>query len=340
MPVPDLTIRLGSLPLKSPVVCGAGEHVAEESALRAAIDAGAAAVVAKSANESEDGRRQWEVREQVLLDGDGRVVERSSAQGVSIFNRSGLVPIPWDEWLAVLARADEHARTRGAYVVASIIPADPGALPTLAAEVEAAGVRWVELNLSAPHAGESRPGSVARADSPDAAAALTAAVREAVSIPLTVKLSGESADVVALAREARAAGADHVAMIGRHMAFVPDLATRRPVLGTFGAIGGDWALPLTMRWVAKTRLAFGPELPIVGTNGARTGGDVARLLLAGASAVQVATSVIVEGFGALGRITEELTAYLAQEDLDAAELVGQAADAVATYEEVALRSSS
>jgi dihydroorotate dehydrogenase len=129
-------------------------------------------------------------------------------------------------------------------------------------------------------------------------------------------------------------------MIGRHMAFVPDLATRRPVLGTFGAIGGDWALPLTMRWVAKTRLSAGPELPIVGTNGARGGGDVARLLLAGASAVQVATSVILEGFGALARITDELRAYLAEEDLDAAELVGQAADAVAKYEEVALRSRS
>jgi dihydroorotate dehydrogenase (NAD+) catalytic subunit len=321
-------------------MCGAGEHVADESALRAAVDAGAAAVVAKSANESEDARRQWEVREQVLLDGAREVVEPSSAEAVSLLNRSGLVPLPWDEWLAVLARADKYARTRGAYVVASIIPADPGALPTLAAEVESAGVRWLELNLSAPHAAESRRGSVVRADSPEGAAALTEAVREAVSIPVTVKLSGDGADVVALARAAHAAGADHVAMIGRHMAFVPDLATHRPVLGTFGAIGGEWALPLTMRWVAKTRLAAGSALPIVGTNGARTGGDVARLLLAGATAVQVATSVIVEGFGALARMTEELSTYLAQEDMAAADLIGQAADAVATYEEVALRSSS
>ena len=338
--MPDLAVRLGSLPLKGPVICGSGEHVADESALCAAVDAGAAAVVAKSANESEDARRQWEVREQVLLDRARQVVEPSSAEGLSIFNRSGLVPLPWDEWLGVLARADEYARARKAYVVASIIPADRGALPALAAEVESAGVRWLELNLSAPHASESRPGSVVRADTPEGAAALTAAVRDAVSIPLTVKVSGDGADAVALATAAHAAGADHVAMIGRHMAFVPDLATRRPVLGTFGAIGGGWALPLTMRWVAKTRLAVGPELPIVGTNGVRDGGDVARLLLAGASAVQVATSVILEGSAALARITEELSAYLTRENLDAADLVGQATDAVATYEEVALRSSS
>jgi len=338
--MPDVAMQLGSLSLKTPVVCGAGEHVADGEGLCAAVDAGAAAVVAKSANESDDARRQWDVREQLLLDVERRVVEGRSASGVSIFNRSGLVPVPWDDWLAVLARADDYARERASYVVASIIPADPETLPTLAAEVQSAGVRWLELNLSAPHAAESRPGSVQRADTPEGAAALTAAVREAVSIPLTVKLSGDGADVVALAKAAHAAGADHVAMIGRHMAFVPDLGTREPLLGTFGAISGDWTLPLTMRWVAKTRLAAGPGLPIVGTNGARDGGDVARLLLAGASAVQIATSVIVEGFDALVRITDELRAYLAQQGLDARDLVGQAADAATTYEEIALRSSS
>jgi dihydroorotate dehydrogenase len=155
-----------------------------------------------------------------------------------------------------------------------------------------------------------------------------------------VKLSGDGADAVALAEAAHGAGADHVALAGRHMAFVPDLETRRPVLGTFGAIGGDWALPLTMRWVAKTRLALGPGVPLVGTGGARDGRDVARLMLAGATAVQVASSVIVKGFGALGRIRDELSAYLAGQELDARDAVGQAADAAKTYEEIALRSSS
>jgi dihydroorotate dehydrogenase len=237
-------------------------------------------------------------------------------------------------------RADAHAREAGAYVVASLIPGDPARLPELARAVQAAGLRWLELNLSAPHASESRPGAIVRADRPEGAAALTATVREATSLPLTVKLSGDGADAVALAEAAHAAGADHVALTGRHMAFVPDLETRRPVLGTFGAIGGDWALPLTMRWVAKTRLALGPGVPLVGTGGARDGRDVARLMLAGATAVQVASSVIVEGFGALGRIRDELSAYLAGQELDARDAVGQAADAAKTYEEIALRSSS
>lgn len=322
--MPDLAVRLGELPLKHPVMCGSGEHLADLEGLRAAVDAGAAAVVAKSANESEFARRQWEVRQHTMI-------------GDSYFNRSGLVPVPWDDWLETLAAADVHARERGSYVVASIIPGGMAALPGLAADVEAAGLRWLELNLSAPHSGESRPGSVARAHGAAEAAATTAAVREAISIPLTVKLTGESSDVLALARAAREAGADHVAMIGRHMAFMPDLDTRRPVLGTFGAIGGPWGLALALRWVAKTRLALGADLPLIGTNGARSGGDVARFMLAGATAVQVATSVIVEGFAAVNRLVEELRAYLTEQGIDAQDIVGEAADAAMTYEEVGVR---
>lgn len=322
--MPELAVRLGELPLKHPVMCGSGEHLADAEGLRAAVDAGAAAVVAKSANESESARRQWEVRQHTMI-------------GDSYFNRSGLVPVPWEDWLETLAAADAYARENGSYVVASLIPGGPAALPGLAADVEAAGLRWLELNLSAPHSGESRPGSVARAHGAADAAAATAAVREAISIPLTVKLTGESGDVLALARAAREAGADHVAMIGRHMAFMPDLETRRPVLGTFGAIGGPWGLPLALRWVAKTRLALGADVPLIGTNGARSGGDVARFLLAGATAVQVATSVIVEGFGAVNRLVEELRVYLTEQGVDAQDIVGEAADAAMTYEEVGVR---
>ena len=67
---------------------------------------------------------------------------------------------------------------------------------------------------------------------------------------------------------------------------------------------------------------------------------MARFLLAGASAVQVATSVIVEGFSALGRFVAELERYLDEAGVDANEIVGEAADAVLSYEEAAMRSDT
>jgi dihydroorotate dehydrogenase len=334
MAQPDLAVELGPLRLRNPLIAGAGEHLVTEAALCAAVDAGAAAVVAKSANETEAGRLQWRAAAHVTLDERWREVpEGTAAPGSSIFNRSGLQPQPWETWVATLARADAHAATQGAWVVPSLIPADLDALAGLVDDLATAGLRWIELNLSAPHAREARDGVIRRPADPVAVAEIVRRARATTTLPLTVKLTAESDDLVALAAAARDAGADVVAMTGRFMGFLPDPATRRPLLGTFGAISGTWTLPLAARWLAKTRIALGSALPLVGTGGARSGEDVARLLLAGASAVQVATAPMVEGPAAIGRIRDELAAYLAGQGVAAAEIVGEAADHVRTYAE-------
>lgn len=335
----DLAVRLGALELKNPVLCGAGEHVMDGEALAAAVDAGAAAVVAKSANESEAARRQLASAEYVLLGEDWAPRAWGPApRSATLLNRSGLVIAPFEEWLETLARADAYARGRDAYVVASLIPADLAELPRLARSVEEAGLRWLELNVGAPHGEEAAPGAIELASEPARVRAIVERARAATGLPLTVKLPGQG-DVVALARTAQQAGADAVCIASRPLGFLPDLESRRPVLGTFAAVGGGWSLPLTLRWIAKTRLALGRDLPIVGTNGARDGLDVARFLLAGATAVELATAVLVEGFGVLERALIQLAGYLDRQGVDAREIVGEAADAVLTYEEVqAMRS--
>lgn len=330
-----LAVELGPLRLRNPLIAGAGEHLATEAALRAAVDAGAAVVIAKSANETEAGRRQWRARAHVTLDAQWREVpEGTAGPGSSIFNRSGLQPDPWEDWVAALARVDAYAATQGAWVVPSLIPADLDRLADMVRELEAAGLRWIELNLSAPHAGEAQRGVIRRPADPQAVAEIVRHARAATRLPLTAKLTAESDDLATLAAAARDAGADVVAMTGRFMGFLPDPATRRPVLGTFGAISGTWTLPLAARWLAKTRIASGPELPLVGTGGARSGEDVARLMLAGATAVQVATAPMIEGMGALTRIRDELARYLADQGVSAAEIVGEATDHVRGYADV------
>ncbi|MDQ3865723.1 MAG: dihydroorotate dehydrogenase [Actinomycetota bacterium] len=330
---PDLSLRLGPLVLKNPVICASGEWSATGDGLLAAIDAGAAAVVAKSTNESEAAKRQLATAEYVLLDDAWRPVA-SASRSTSLFNRSGLVGEPFAMWLETLAAADRRAREEDAYVVASLVPGGLHEVVELARAVEEAGLRWLELNVGAAHGEEAVPGAIDLAADAERVEEVVARVREAVSLPLTVKLPGHG-DVLGMAVAARDAGADVLCLVGRPLAFLPDPATRRPVLGTFGAIGGAWALPLTLRWVAKARARLGSDVPIVATNGIRDGYDVARALLAGASAGQLGTAVWVEGYGAIARVLGELARYLDEHAISAQALVGEAADSVLTYEEVA-----
>ena len=334
--MPDLAVELASLRLKSPLICGAGEATGTAADLRAAVDAGAAAVVAKSVNESEAARAQLAGAEYVTLDPSWQRVSDAAAAGTSLMNRSGLVGAPFDEWVETLAEADAYAAGRDAHVIASLIVADLDRAAEMASRIEAAGVRCLELNLGAPHGGEAEPGAIETVRGADRASEVVARIRRAVRIPLFVKLTADGADPLAAAAAARDAGADALVIAGRHLGFLPDPASRRPVLGTYAAIGGGWALPLSLRWVAKARERLGPDVPVIATNGVRSGADVVRCILAGATAAEVYTVVHQGGHAALTRMAAEIADHArAHAVARIADLVGEAADNTLTYAQAA-----
>lgn len=333
-PVTPLAVTVAGLRLKNPVIAGASEATMDGAGIRAAVESGAAAVVAKSMNESPQAARQLENAEYQLLDEAWEPLPWGPApRTASLFSRSGLPGVPFDEWVRILAEEDAHARGRDAYVLGSLIVLDPADAARQAKEMEAAGLRWIEVNVGAPHAEEASPNAIRAARQVDEVGEMVRPVREAVTVPLTVKLGAEG-DLVAMTEAALGAGADAVCFAGRHLGFVPDLTTRRPILGTFGAIGGGWALPLTLRWIAKARRRFGRDVQLIGTSGARDGRDVARFLLSGARAVEMTSVLMTDGPGALTRAIADLERYLAEQGTTAQEIIGEAADHTLRYDEV------
>jgi dihydroorotate dehydrogenase (NAD+) catalytic subunit len=334
-----LGVSVGAVRLKSPLICGAGEHLMFQQGVRRALAAGAAAVIPKSANETEAGRRQLDRTDYVLLSSDWRKLpwNFSLPPDASLFCRSGLAQQPFDEWVAQLAELDAEARQEDAYVVASLILADLDRCVEMARVVEQNGLRVLELNIGAPHGPEAAPGAIVLERDTERVRAIVARLRAAVRLPLWVKLTGQSENVVGLALAAKEAGADAVTVMGRFLAFVPDVDTFAPMLGTNAAFGGPWALPLTCRWLAQCRKTLGAIFPLIGTNGARSGLDLARFLLAGATAVQVSSAVFTGGFGVITRMLDELSNYLDRKEVDAADLIGRAADRLGTYAQQASR---
>jgi dihydroorotate dehydrogenase (NAD+) catalytic subunit len=326
-----LATTIGELRLRNPVICASGEPVMTEAGIRAALRAGAAGVIAKSVNERPEAAAQLDRADCVELDAGGA----PAAHGMSLFNRSGLSQRDAAEWFSAIAAIDREAAREQKFVAASIVLAGADGAEMLGRMARRAGLRVFELNVGAPHASEATPGAIAQETDPARLQALVARVRAATKgMQLWVKLTGLSANLPALAVAARDGGADAVCMMGRFMAMVPDLETFAPVLGTFGAYGGGWALPIVCRFLALSRRAVGTGFPLLGTNGVRSGGDVARMALAGASAVEVCSVVMHEGFAGVTRVVAELEAFLAARGVRFSELVGRAADALLGYGEV------
>ena len=314
-----LTTHIGSLTLPNPVICGSGEPVMTESGVRAALNAGAAGVIAKSVNENPAGGQQLDRADYVFL-------------GESLFNRSGLSQRETKDWFAAIASIDRDAAREQKFVAASIVYGSAEGAVTIAGMARAAGLRVFELNVGAPHASEATPGAIVQETDPARLRALVANVRSATAgMALWVKLTGLSSNLPALALAAKEGGANSVCMMGRFMAMVPDLDTLAPLLGTSAAYGGGWALPIVCRFLALSRKAVGPAFPLMGTNGVRGGHDVARMALAGASAVEMLSLVMLEGFQGLTRTIAELDRVLAERNLRFTDLVGRAADALTPY---------
>jgi dihydroorotate dehydrogenase (NAD+) catalytic subunit len=130
-----------------------------------------------------------------------------------------------------------------------------------------------------------------------------------------------------LAAAAFAAGAESVVMAGRALGMLPDLDTHAPVLGTSCGFGGFWNLPLTCHCLATTRELLGPERSLIGINGATGGLDVARMLLAGASAVGLSSEVMLRGWAVITNAITTLDGYCADKSTTVETIIGRAADA-------------
>jgi dihydroorotate dehydrogenase (NAD+) catalytic subunit len=337
----DLSTRVGTLTLKNPLIAAAAEHLIDEAGVRRAIAAGASAVVVKSINEREAAKDQLQRAEYAVLDAQWRAVawDASAPLSATIACRSGLTPQPFDAWLEQTVRLDRAAAQSDAYAVASLILSDLGEAVRMARLIEQAGIRALEFNIGTPYASVTT-GNVTTELDPARVSVMVSTMRQATQLPLWIKLTGQSERVPELARAAFAAGADSVVMAGRLLGFIPDVETLTPMLGTSLGIGGYWNLPITCHWLATTRAALGPDKPLIGINGAQSGLDVARMMLAGASAVAMASPVMLRGFGLLEASLRDFSGYLAAHRLNAADLIGRAADQRMSFADLPLRTDN
>ncbi len=140
----------------------------------------------------------------------------------------------------------------------------------------------------------------------------TKAAKEAVKIPVFVKLSPNVPDIAQFAQEVEKAGADGIVAIdalGPCMAI--DIEDAMPMLGGpkgYGWLTGPAVKPLAIRCVAD--IARAVKIPVIGAGGVTTGRDVVEFIMAGASAVQVSTAAIIRGHKIYALIADEMAKFM------------------------------
>lgn len=147
-------------------------------------------------------------------------------------------------------------------------------------------VNALEINVSCPNVAR---GGMSFGVHPDVIEELTRKIKDAVDLPIYVKLTPNVTDVVEIAKAAEAGGADGLSMINTLLGMHIDIKTRKPVLGhNMGGFSGHAIKPIAVRMIAQVHQAT--NLPIIGMGGIESAEDVVEFILAGASAIAVGTA--------------------------------------------------
>jgi dihydroorotate dehydrogenase (NAD+) catalytic subunit len=173
------------------------------------------------------------------------------------------------------------------------------------------GISGLEVNISCPNVAA---GCMEFGSDPRLAAAVTAAVREATKLPIIVKLTPNTADVVAVALAVAEAGADAISLINTLKGMSIDIKKRRPLLANLtGGLSGPAVKPVALAMVYA--VAGAVSVPVIGGGGIMNGEDALEFIMAGAVAVEVGTATFVNPGAAL-EILDGIEAYLSREKIN------------------------
>ena len=153
-------------------------------------------------------------------------------------------------------------------------------------------VGWLEVNISCPNV---HGGGMSFGTSPEAAAAVTKAVKNVTTKPVIIKLSPNVTDIVSIAKACEDAGADGISLINTMLGMRIDLNRRRPVIAnTMGGFSGSAIFPVAVRMVYQVANAV--KVPVIGMGGVSSAEDVIEMMMAGATAVEVGAANLVNPY--------------------------------------------
>ena len=285
----DLSIRLGRLALKNPILVASGTfgYAQEASAIYDIACLGA--IIPKTIT----GQPRA-----------GNPPPRSIETASGMLNSIGLDNDGIEHFVKKLL---PELRTVSTSIIANIAGHDYDEFVALAARLGGeAGLAAIELNISCPNVS----GGVDFATDPEMTARVVRGVRNACPLPVIAKLTPNVTDIVAIARAAAESGADAVSLVNTFSGMAIHWKRRRPVLGAnTGGLSGPAIKPLALRLVWQ--VARTVPIAILGIGGIATIDDVLDFLVAGASAVQIGTATFYDPTVA-ARLVHELPGVLAE----------------------------
>jgi dihydroorotate dehydrogenase (NAD+) catalytic subunit len=189
----------------------------------------------------------------------------------------------------------------------------------LSGALDDSGVEGIELNVSCPNV---KRGGISFGTDKKTLARLISKVRQSIKrAVLITKLSPNVSNIHEFSKIAEDSGSDAISLINTIPGMAVDIETRRPKLANItGGLSGPAIKPVAVRMVWESYNAV--KIPIIGMGGIMNVEDAIEFLLAGATAVAIGTANFLNPRSTLN-IIEGIVEYLNRKGIeDVREIIG------------------
>lgn len=321
----DLSTEFTGIHLENPFLLASAPPTESESNIMRAFEAGWGGVVTKTIGlhpvTNVAGPRTKFLR---VDDGGTRLSmqKRAGSTLMASWNWELISDKPMDWWLPKLRSIKAAWPNR--VLVASIMAGSGNDKEldnwqTLVEGVQDAGADAIELNFSCPHMDRIDMGSNVGKD-PVLCSVSTQAVKGVARVPVWVKLTPATANIVEEAEATFRGGADAITSSNTFPSLPPfDPETLEPEVNvdglvSAGGLGGPAILPLSLAKMAEMTTAF-PDREFSGIGGVSTFEHALSYFMLGCGTVQVATAAMLDkaiGPNVVRGLIEGMAAFLEQ----------------------------
>lgn len=295
----DLTTRYMGLNLKNPIVAGAGPVTRDLHNIRSLEDFGAAAVVMPSIFEEqiEQERQLIENMETLGID--------SYPEALTYFPPSESYGVGPTQYLETLYRASKAVDIP---IVASLNGTTDRGWIDYARQIEQAGADALELNIYMIPTSLDITGCEVE----DCYISILKAVKQAVKIPVAVKLSPYFSAVGHMATQLVDAGADGLVFFNRF--YQPDIDLGELTLLPNLELSTPKEIRLPLLWIGV--MAGKTRASLAASTGVESADEIIKYLLAGADIVMTTSALLRHGAGYMTLLLNGLESWLVARDLD------------------------
>lgn len=190
-------------------------------------------------------------------------------------------------------------------LIASVNCVTPGEWTYYAKKIQDAGADALELNVSLIPTNEN----MSSTENEKVYFDISKKVRKEISIPIALKMSNYSSGLSNLIQQLSWTGnIDSFVLFNRYYQPDIDIDTLELKSGSVFSTAND--ITTSLRWIAL--LSDKVEKPLIASTGIHDGAAMIKQLLAGATAVQMASALYKNGTGHIQSILEELKSWMAE----------------------------